>query len=195
MTARGSGTSRRPPDVDAKKSPGNGRCAFPNASLSATSVLEWRSESAQCRALLRSGRSSFTLGPVNRFVVLVSALVLLATGVARAQIIPPPQVAGPARGALQQLRPPSPLEQVREQAMRRSPPLPLPAPPSERWVPERRVYLPAAGGDVLIPGHYERRISDQQYAVPTLPAYGLSGGGTVVVPGGERPPADLRQGP
>jgi len=145
---------------------------------------------------LRGRRSSFTLSIVKRLVVLIPALVVLAAaGVAPAQIIAPPSVAGPARAALQQLRPPSPLEQVREQAMRRSPPLPLPAPPSERWVPERRLFLPEAGRDVLIPGHYERRISDQQYAVPPLPAYSIGGGGTVTVPAGQRPPADLRQGP
>jgi len=133
---------------------------------------------------------------VKRIVALLPALAVLAgAGVAPAQIIAPPRLGGPARDALQQLRPPSPLEQVREQAMRRSPPLPLPAPPGERWVPERRLYLPEAGRDVLIPGHYERRISDQQYAVPPLPAYSVGGGGTVTVPAGQRPPADLRQGP
>ncbi len=144
---------------------------------------------------MRSRPSSFTLGFVKPFIVLVPALAWLAAASVSAQVIPPLQIGGPAQGALQQLRPPSPLEQVREQALRRSPPLPLPAPPSERWVPDRRVRVPELGRDVLIPGHYERRITDQQYAVPPLPAFDIKGGGTVTIPGGQRPPADLRQGP
>lgn len=96
---------------------------------------------------------------------------------------------------MQQLHPPTPLEQVREQALRRSPPLPLPPAPAERWVPERQVFAPELGRMVLVPGHYERRISDQLYAVPTLPGYDIRGGMTIIVPGGERAPADLRQGP
>jgi hypothetical protein len=128
--------------------------------------------------------------------MLGSALILLAAAApSGAQVIPPLGISGPARGALEQLHPPSPLEQVRERAMRRSPPLPLPAPPGERWVPDRRILLPGLGREALIPGHYERRVSDQQYVVPPLPAYDLTGPGTVTIPGGERPPADLRQGP
>jgi hypothetical protein len=133
---------------------------------------------------------------VSRLVLLsVSVAGLGAATVASAQAIPPLAVGGPAQGPLQQLRPPSPLDQVREQAMRRSPPLPLPAPPSERWVPERRVYAPEFGREVVLPGHYERRISDQQYSVPPLPAYDLGRGTTMTIPGGQRPPAELRQGP
>ena len=129
--------------------------------------------------------------------LLVAPLVFIAglAAAASAQVIAPLAVGGPAQSALQQLRPPTPLDQVREQAMRRSPPLPLPPPPSERWVPERRVYAPELGREVVLPGHYERRITDQQYAVPPLPAYDITRGTTMIVPGGERPPADLRQGP
>jgi len=133
---------------------------------------------------------------VKPFVAGVPALVwLAAASLALAQTIAPPQIGGPARAALQQLHPPSPLEQVREQAMRRSPPLPLPPPPAERWVPDRQMYVPELGRNLVIPGHYERRISDQLFAVPSLPAYDVNGGGTVIIPGGDRPPADLRQGP
>ena len=127
--------------------------------------------------------------------LLVSIAGLAAAAVTSAQVIPPLAVGGPAQSALQQLRPPTPLEQVREQAMRRSPPLPAPPPPGERWVPERRVYAPELGREVVLPGHYERRISDQQYAVPPLPAYDITRGTTLIIPGGQRPPADLRQGP
>jgi len=135
-------------------------------------------------------------GFVTRLVLLlVSIAGLGAAPVVSAQAIPPLAVGGPAQSTLQQLRPPSPLDQVREQAMRRSPPLPLPPLPSERWVPERRVYAPELGREVVLPGHYERRISDQQYSVPPLPAYDVRSGTTMTIPGGQRPPAELRQGP
>ncbi len=127
---------------------------------------------------------------------LLLALAWLTTAsTASAQTIAPLRVGGPAQAALQQLHPPTPIEQVREQAMRRSAPLPLPPPPAERLVPERRLYVPLLGRDVVIPSHYERRVSDQQYAVPTLPAYDLNGGLASIIPGGTRLPADVRQGP
>jgi hypothetical protein len=132
---------------------------------------------------------------VRPLAVSLAALALLATaGTAGGQIVRP-QISGPAKNAYEQLHPPSALDQVRQQATQPSPPLPLPPQPSERWVPDRRVYEPQLGREIVVPGHYERRVSDQQYAVPSLPAYDPSTGATITIPGGERPPADLRQGP
>ena len=151
-----------------------------------------------CRALPRSPvlRAAFRLTRAKRVAAFAASIAALAAAaVASAQDIPLPQVGGPAQRVLGQLRPPSPIDQVREQSMRRLPPLPLPAPPSERWVPDRRVYSPELRRDLLIPGHYERRISDQEYAVPPLPAHDTATGFAFTVPGGARPPADLRQGP
>ncbi len=116
-------------------------------------------------------------------------------GAADAQVIPPLPVGGPAQRALQQLYPPTPLEQVRQQSLRQSPPLPPPAPPTERWIPERQVLAPDLGRVVIVPGHYERRISDQLYAVPTLRVYEGTSGAMIIVPGGDRPPVDVRTGP
>ena len=48
--------------------------------------------------------------------------------------------------------------------------------------------------EIIIPGHYEIRITGQQYAVPSLPGYGTRGELPVVIPGGDRPPADQRPG-
>ena len=62
-------------------------------------------------------------------------------------------------------------------------------------MPDRQIFVPELGRTVLVPGHYERRITDQQYAVPTLPAYQTGSGIPVIIPGGERLPVDLRQGP
>lgn len=126
---------------------------------------------------------------------MLSLVLAAVAGPAHAQVIPPLQVGGPAQGAMQQIHPPSPLEQVREQSMRRSAPLPVPAPSSERWVPEQQRFAPELGRNVVIPGHYEQRVTDQQYSVPPLPAFDRTTGVTVTIPGGQRPPADLRQGP
>jgi len=129
-------------------------------------------------------------------VALISSMAALIVATAvPAQVITLPPVSGPAQAALRQLRPLSPIEQVREQAMRLSPPLPLPPPVSEQWVAERRVFAPELGREVVIPGHFERRVSDQQYAVPPLSAYEVGSGLSFALPGGTRPPAELRQGP
>jgi hypothetical protein len=125
---------------------------------------------------------------------LLALALLVAAGAAHAQIVKP-QISGPAQGAYQQLHPPSALDQVRQQATQQSPSLPLPPEPSEQWIPERRVYVPQLERELIVPGHYERRLSDQVYAVPSLPAYDPGTGMTVTIPGGERPPAELRQGP
>ena len=146
--------------------------------------------------MLRRIRSSFTLSSMKSLVVLCAALLgAVAPGAALAQIVAPIPITGPGQSAMRQLYPPTPLDQVRELALRRSPPLPPPPPPAERWVPARQIYAPELGRTVVIPGHYEQRITDQQYAVPTLPAYELRSGATIIIPGGERLPVDLRQGP
>jgi hypothetical protein len=123
----------------------------------------------------------------------VAVAALAAT--ASAQVIPPLSVGGPAQGAMQQLHPPTPLQQVREQSLKRSAPLPPPTVAAERWVPDRTLFVPEFGRTLLIPGHYERRVTDQQYAVPTINALDPATGATVVIPGSDRPPADLRTGP
>jgi hypothetical protein len=92
-------------------------------------------------------------------------------------------------------RPPDPIDSVRSRALAPVPKAPTPPPPGERFVPERRFYSPELGREVVVPGHYESRISDQQYVVPPLTGYGPHGEGPVLIPGGERPPADQRQGP
>ena len=121
---------------------------------------------------------------MKRTVWLLASLVWLLAAPALAQT------------SLPAFRPPDAIDQARDRALQPVPKLPTPAPPAERWVPERRFFLPDVGRKVVVPGHYERRISDQQVGVPTLPAYPTDGQGSILtIPGGERPPADLRQGP
>jgi len=146
-------------------------------------------------AVLRSSRLGATLGVVMRRLALFLAASLLsiaAVNSAQSQItsIPPaqPTISIPGRG-------PDAIGQVRQRALAPVPQAPgLPAPPSEQWVPERRVFSTVYQREIIIPGHYESRVTGQQSTVPTLPGYGTRGELPVVIPGGDRPPADQRTG-
>lgn len=87
------------------------------------------------------------------------------------------------------------LQQVKAMAMRPLPSVPAPAHPKEEWVPERRVWVPGLGVFATVPGHWERRISDTQSSVPTLLIYREDDRAPLMIPPGERPPADIRSGP
>jgi hypothetical protein len=91
---------------------------------------------------------------------------------------------------------PDPIAQSRALSLRPLPAVPPPAPAAERVVPERRVRVPETGQEVVIPAHTERRLSDTQVWVPPLVGYPAAAGGSPAhVTAGERPPAELRQGP
>lgn len=62
------------------------------------------------------------------------------------------------------------------------------------WVPDRHVQIPGIDGNVWVPGHWERKISDREYYVPDLVGR-TQDGGAVNVPGGTRPPVEERPGP
>jgi len=113
---------------------------------------------------------------------IVIGSLLLAAGSASAQGLPggrPPDAIDRARGlATQPFGAPSP-----------------PAARTERYVPPRRVYSPAQGRDVLVPGHYERDVNGQRIEVPPLVTTTPDGRNPVVVPGGERAPLEQRGGP
>ena len=134
---------------------------------------------------------------MRRYLGFVCALALCAgpAGTAWAQVVRPLPVPGSAQKAIQQLYPPSPLEQVRQQSLQQAPPLPPPIPQAEHWVPERQVFAPDLGRVVVVPGHYEHRISDQLYSVPTLQVFDGTSGTPIIVPGSDRLPVDVRQGP
>src|SRR5881628_2773484 len=63
-------------------------------------------------------------------------------------------------------------------------PAPAPAAP-DTWVPDRYV---------LVPGHWERRLSDHEVYTPPLVGQ-TPDGRTLNFPAGQRPPVDERQGP
>ena len=84
-------------------------------------------------------------------------------------------------------RVPDAIDGVRERSMAPIPRAPETPASAERWVPERRFYSSELGREIVVPGHYERRITDQQYAVPPLTGYGPLGERPVFIPGGQPP--------
>jgi len=115
-----------------------------------------------------------------RALVIVS--LLLAAGPAAAQGLP---------GG----RPPDAIDRARGLATQPFGTLPAPERPTERYVPPSRVYSPAQGREVLVPGHYERDVNGQRVEVPPLVTTTPDGRNPVAVPGGERPALEQRGGP
>ena len=68
--------------------------------------------------------------------------------------------------------------------------------PDSVWVPDRYILAPDTGSVVLVPGHWERRISDHESYAPPLSTLNPADG-TVqkIYPAGVRPPAAERSGP
>ena len=119
---------------------------------------------------------------MRRVRALVIVTLLLAAGPAAAQGLP---------GG----RPPDAIDRARGLATQPFGTLPPPARSAETYVPQRRVYSPAQGREVLVPGHYERDVNGQRVEVPPLVTTTPDGRNATVVPGGERPPVEQRQDP
>ncbi len=67
--------------------------------------------------------------------------------------------------------------------------------PDTLWVPDRWIPAPGTGGAALVPGHWERRISDRESYVPPLTTVNPADGSLQVFPAGVRPPAEERREP
>jgi len=118
-------------------------------------------------------------------VILLTAAVLATAWPAEAQIT---GISGPRYPYSN-----NPVDRVYQDVQKPLPRLPAAPPPATRWVPEQRVIDPGTRQEVVIPAHEERRITDTQVNVPPLTGYGANG--PVFIPGGDRPPAELRQIP
>ena len=71
---------------------------------------------------------------------------------------------------------------------------PAVSPSVDVWVPDRYVQTPQGDPSVLVPGHWERRLSDHEVYTP--PLIGTTPNGDVINnPAGVRPPANERQAP
>ena len=69
------------------------------------------------------------------------------------------------------------------------------APPDRVWVPDRYLSAPSTGTRVLVPGHWERPVSDRESYVPPLTTLDPATGRTEPHPAGVRPRAEDRSGP
>jgi hypothetical protein len=88
------------------------------------------------------------------------------------------------------------LDQLERSATAPVPTLPAPTGrhPADVWVPDRIVPVPDQPGGAVVPGHWERRLSDGEHYVPPLTAT-TPGGRVFTVPGGVMPPPERRQTP
>jgi hypothetical protein len=116
----------------------------------------------------------------------VCGLLLPAGG--RAQT-PPPGGTTPGGGI---------FDRLREDTTRPMPTAPPPPPAPTRsdmiWVPDRSVPVPGVPGIVLVPGHWEQRLSDHEVYVPPLTGR-TDDGGTIQLPAGRQLPPDERVSP
>ena len=88
------------------------------------------------------------------------------------------------------------LDQLTNSVTRPMPAAPLPSgqSPADMWVPDRIVPTPDQPGGLMVPGHWERRVSDHQNYMP--PLIGTTPDGrTAPIPGGFVPPPSERQSP
>jgi len=88
------------------------------------------------------------------------------------------------------------FDQLRDSTTRTVPQTPPPTvrPPDMMWVPDRYVQIPGAESPVLVPGHWERRLSDHEVFTP--PLTGRTPQGDIInFPAGTRPPVEERQAP
>ena len=107
------------------------------------------------------------------------------------------QIGGPAR--IGPTTPAGPaLDRLTNSVTRPVPTLPAPPTgqhPADVWVPDRIVPIPGqTGGGALVPGHWERRLSDREHYVPPL-VIRTPDGRTTTLPAGVAPPPEQRQGP
>lgn len=91
------------------------------------------------------------------------------------------------------------FDRLNQSSTRPTPTTPTPTvrAPNETWVPDRYVQVPGTDGQVLVPGHWERRLSDHEVYTPPLTGRATTplGDGTINFPAGTRPPANERQFP
>ncbi len=89
------------------------------------------------------------------------------------------------------------VEQLEKSVTQPVPRVPTPAParPDMVWVPDRQLTVPGQPGTVLVPGHWERRISEREFFVPPLTVCNSATGECTAIPAGTRGPADTRNEP
>jgi hypothetical protein len=124
-------------------------------------------------------------------VVLIAAATIASVGSthpASGQMKSPPGGTTPG-GAI--------FDRLNQSSTRPVPQTPAPTvrPPDSMWVPDRFVQVPGVDGQVLVPGHWERRLSDHEVYTPPLTGRTPQGDTTIQFPAGTRPPVHERQFP
>src|ERR1700687_2273301 len=92
---------------------------------------------------------------------------------------------GPVSDALAQAggsRPSSALDRATGLAQQPFNTLPMPAPPTEQYIPDRRVYVPQVGRQIDVPGHFAQRTPNGQVVDPPMTIPNPNGGPPVFLP-------------
>ena len=120
----------------------------------------------------------------------IIAAIVLSVGL-------PGTVAGQARSPLGGTTPSGPIfDRLRDSTTRPVPQVPAPRVPAPdmTWVPDRHVVVPGVDGTVMVPGHWEQRLSNHEVYTP--PLVGRTPTGDIIhFPAGTRPPSHERQAP
>jgi len=88
------------------------------------------------------------------------------------------------------------FDRLRDSTTRPVPQVPAPRVPAPdmTWVPDRHVVVPGVDGTVMVPGHWEQRLSNHEVYTP--PLVGRTPTGDIIhFPAGTRPPSHERQAP
>ena len=65
--------------------------------------------------------------------------------------------------------------------------VPMPAPPTEQYIPDRRVYVPQVGREIDVPCHFGQRSRDGQIVEPPMTIPNPNGGPPVFLPWSAQP--------
>jgi len=84
-------------------------------------------------------------------------------------------------------RPPDAIDQATGVAEQPFSTLPMPAQPTEQYIPDRRVYAPQVGQQIDVPGHYAQRTPDGHIVEPPMTIPNPEGGPPVFLPGSAQP--------
>jgi hypothetical protein len=122
--------------------------------------------------------------------ILIGAVVVSGLGVhglALGQIKSPPRGTTPAGAIFDGLQSSTtrPVPQVAAPTVRT---------PDMTWVPDRFVQVPGVDTQVLVPGHWERRLGNGEVHTPPMAGRSLNGD-IVQFPAGAHPPVNERQAP
>ena len=136
---------------------------------------------------------------MNRSGILVDAMSIARQGV-RVIIVVTMIAVGPVSDALAQAggtgfvqnivpggRSPDAIDRATGLAEQPFNTLPMPAQPTEQYIPNQRVYVPQVGQQVDVPGHFAQRTPDGQIVEPPMTIPSPNGGPPVFLPGGAQP--------